>query len=120
MIQKFEVSGVHTTIDPALRKYVNRKIGSLDKYVPKHNRPSAHCEVHLKEAKAKNNNTCECDVTLYLPHQTIVIKESSINMYAAIDIAEAKLKMQLKKYKDLHASGRLHRHLAARFRRKRI
>jgi ribosome-associated translation inhibitor RaiA len=39
-------------------------------------------------------------------------------MYAAVDIVEAKLKQQLKKYKDLHMSGKLHRRLMARFTRK--
>jgi ribosome-associated translation inhibitor RaiA len=47
-----------------------------------------------------------------------VIKESALNMYAAVDITEAKLKLQLKKYKDLYASGKTRRHLTARFLRK--
>jgi len=38
-------------------------------------------------------------------------------MYAAVDIAEAKLKQQLQKYKDLHGSGRSKRQLFARFSR---
>jgi ribosome-associated translation inhibitor RaiA len=39
-------------------------------------------------------------------------------MYAAVDIVEAKLKIQIKKYKDKHGNGKLHRHLVARFRRR--
>jgi ribosome-associated translation inhibitor RaiA len=35
-------------------------------------------------------------------------------MYAAIDIVEAKLKQQLRKYKDLHHGGTMHRRLFAR------
>jgi ribosome-associated translation inhibitor RaiA len=56
-------------------------------------------------------------VTLHLPHQNIVIKESALNMYAAVDIVEAKLKQQLQKYKDTHYNGKGRRHLFARFMR---
>jgi len=119
MIQKFEIQGVHANVDDKLRAYVNRKIGGLDRYISRHSRASAHAEVHLKETKrTKTNDHCHCEVTLYLPHQTIIVKESALNMYAAVDIVEAKLKLQLKKYKDTHESGKLHRHLMARFRRK--
>jgi ribosomal subunit interface protein len=118
MLQKFEIQGEHTVVNDALRKYVNRKIGGLDHYLSRHNRASAHAEVHLKEGKAKDNNRCTCEVVLRLPHQTIIIKENALNMYAAVDIVEAKLKIQIKKYKDKHGNGKLHRHLVARFRRR--
>jgi putative sigma-54 modulation protein len=119
MIQKFEIQGVHTLVDDKLRAYVTKKIGGLDRYISRHSRESAHCEVHLKEnKKTKANDHCRCEVTLYLPHQTIIVKESALNMYAAIDIVEAKLKQQLQKYKDRHANGKTHRHLFARFRRR--
>jgi ribosomal subunit interface protein len=118
MLQKFEIQAVHATVDDSLRKYVNKKIGGLDKYLSHHTRQSAHGEVHLKEGQAKDKNRFICEVTLRLPHQTIVIKEAAINMYAAVDIAEAKLKQQLKKYKDTHANGKMHRRLFARFSRK--
>ena len=119
MIQKFEIRGVHMTVDEALRKYVTKKIGRLDKYLSAHSRESVHAEVQMKEGKAKDKNHCTCEVTMYLPHETIVVKESTVNMYAAVDIVEQKLRGQLQKYKDLHnLSGKSHRHLFARFRRR--
>jgi ribosomal subunit interface protein len=118
MFQKFEINTIHTNIDEPLKKYVNKKIGGLDKYTPRQAKKSAHCEVHLKELKSSNKNNCRCEVTIYLPHQTIVVKESAINMYAAVDIVEAKLKMQLKKYKDTHHNSKMKRHIMARFRNK--
>jgi len=118
MIQKFEIQGVHTLVDDKLRAYVTKKIGGLDRYISRHGRASAHAEVHLKETKAKNNDHCRCEVTLYLPHQTVIVKESALNMYAAVDIVEAKLKQQLQKYKDRHENGKTNRHLFARFRRR--
>ena len=118
MLQKFEIRSVHTTVDDNLRKYVTKKIGRLDKYLSRHQRDSAHAEVSLKESKAKDKKQCTCEVTLHLPHETINIEESTLNMYAAVDIVEAKLKQQIKKYKDVRGSGRLHRHLFARLRRR--
>lgn len=118
MLKRFEIQGVHTVIDDRLRAHVNKKIGRLDRYIARQNRDSAHMEVHLKETPGKGNDQCRCEVTLHLPSQTIVVKEGAVNMYAAVDIAEAKLKQQLQKYKDRHGSGKTHRRMFARFRRK--
>lgn len=118
MLQKFEIHGVHATVDNQLRDYVSKKIGGLDRYLSRHCRDSAHGDVHLKEATQKKQKTSSCEVTLHLPKQTIVVKESAVNMYAAVDIAEAKLRNQLQKYKDLHGNGKTHRHLFARFSRR--
>jgi putative sigma-54 modulation protein len=117
MLQKFEIQGVHTTVTEALHKYVTKKIGNLDRYIMRQNRDCAHTEVFLKEGKTKNHNHCTCEVTMHLPQQTIIIKESAMNMYAAVDIVEAKLKQQLQKYKDLHHNGKNQRRMFARFRR---
>ncbi|MDL2342229.1 MAG: ribosome-associated translation inhibitor RaiA [Patescibacteria group bacterium] len=118
MIQKFEISGVHLAVDDDLRKYATRKIGNLDKYLARGSRESAHAEVFLKVAKAKNKQHATCEVNLHLPHEIISVHETTINLYAAIDIVEAKLKQQLQKYKDLHQNGKLHRKLFARLSRK--
>lgn len=114
MIQKFEVSGVHLAVDDDLRKYVTRKIGNLDKYLARASRPSAHAEVFLKESKSKDKQNATCEVNMHLPHGVISVHETTINLYAAIDIVEAKLKHQLQKYKELHSSGKLRRKLFAR------
>jgi ribosomal subunit interface protein len=116
MTQKLEIDGVHATVNERLHKYVVKKIGNLDKYMSRHVRLSAHAEVKLKEAKAKDKNRHTCEVVLHLPHEIITVKETTMNIYAAIDIVEAKLKNQLKKYKDLH-SPRLHRRAISRFKR---
>lgn len=118
MLKRFEVVAVHAEVDDKLKTYVRRKIGGLDRYIARHNRGSAHCEVHLKHHKTRNHNSATCEVTLHLPQQNIIIKEDAINLYAAVDIVEAKLKQQLQKYKDRHGNGKTHRRLFARLRRK--
>lgn len=114
MIQKIDITGVHLEVDDELKKYVYKKLGRQDRYIPKAYRESVHLEVKLKESKAKNKEERTCEVILHLPGENIVIKESTVNMYAAIDIVEAKLHSQLKKYKDLHTNPRLHQRVLTR------
>lgn len=114
MITKLEISGVHMQVGDDLRRYVVRKIGRLDRYIPRAARASASAEVKLKEGKAKDKNERTCEVILSLPHETITISETTVNLHAAVDIVETKLRIALKKYKDLHASPRLHQRMLAR------
>jgi putative sigma-54 modulation protein len=100
MIKKIEITGIHAEVEPDIAKYVKKKISKLDAYIPKHARKSAHVEVRLKEAKAKDKKQSTCEVSLYVPGDVITAKETTVNMYAAIDIVEEKLKSQLRKYKE--------------------
>lgn len=120
MIKRLDISGVHMDVDDDLKRYVAKKIGRLDRFIPKGGRDSAHAEVKLKESKAKDKNERTCEVILRLPQETITVKETTINIYAAIDIAETKLHHQLKKYKDLHASPRLRQRLLAKLKHRPI
>lgn len=113
-----EITGVHSKVDDKLHKYVVKKIGNLDKYMPRQIRSSAHAEVKLKESKAKDKKECTCEVVLHVPIENIAVQESTLNMYAAVDIAEEKLKHALRKYKDMHSTPRLHRRVINRLRRK--
>ncbi len=118
MIEKLEISGIHAHVDSDLHKYVVKKIGKLDQYMNRHVRKSVHAEVKLKEAKIKARKQSTCEVILFLPHEQITTKETTINMYAAVDIVETKLKNQLKKYKDKHTKPRLHRRVLNKVRRR--
>ena len=105
MITKLEIvaNGVELTDD--IKKYVDKKIGRLDRYMSKHARKSAHAEVKLKQEKSKKKDKLTAEVILHIPGETLTAKESTLNIYAAIDIVEAKIKNQLKKYKDKHESS---------------
>ncbi len=117
MIERLEINGIHTEVDDDLRKYVNKKIGKLDKYMPRHARESAHAEVKLKSSNSKGKKQCTCEVILTLPQDVITTKETTLNMFAAVDIVETKLKNQLKRYKGQHSIFRGHtRRLVGKFR----
>ncbi|HUP26058.1 MAG TPA: ribosome-associated translation inhibitor RaiA [Candidatus Limnocylindrales bacterium] len=111
MIEKLDVRGVHMHIDAKLFTYATKKIGKLDMYVSRHARDSLHAEIILKEELLKTKKNCICEVVMHLPQEIITVKESTINMYAAIDIVEQKLKNLLKKYKETHDNPHLHQRL---------
>lgn len=102
MITHIDITGVRYTPDEITKKYVMKKIGRLDRYLTRHARKSVKVEVKLKEVNRAHGNKYECDVLMHLPDSMITAKDSTLNMLAAIDIVEAKLRNQLKKYKDEH------------------
>lgn len=103
---KLEINGIHLELEEDLKKYVTKKLNKLEKYVPRHARESADANVMLKESHAKNKRQFTCEITLKLPHETINVSESTLNIFAAVDIAEATLKNRLKKYKEKKVSER--------------
>jgi putative sigma-54 modulation protein len=119
MIKNISMSGLHGyELDEATKRYVRRKIGRLDRYLPRHARKTLHMEVKLKQVNRSHGNKYECDVILRAPHHTLAAKESTVNMLAAVDIVEEKIKNQLKKYKAESTSQRRGaRRLLGRFRR---
>jgi ribosomal subunit interface protein len=97
---KIQINGVHDVAGEDIQKYITKKISKLDKYIPKAARTSAHAEVFLRESNIKDKKQCTCEVVMHLPNDMFAVKETTINIYAAVDIVEAKLKNQLNRYKQ--------------------
>ncbi len=110
MISKIDTSGINLDLGADIKKYIARKIGRLDKYIPRHARESARAEAKLRETNNRLGNKYECEVILHLPGGTIQAKEATLNMFAAVDIVEAKLRNQLVKYKSAHIAHLRERH----------
>ena len=100
MIAKIDTSGINLELSEDIKKYIQRKIGRLDKYMSRHARKSVHAEVKLRQTNNRLGNKYECEVLLHVPGEIIQAKESTLNMFAAVDIVEAKLRNQLRKYKE--------------------
>jgi len=101
MIATIDISGVKYEPDETTKKYVMKKIGRLDRYLPKHARKSASAEVKLKQVNRDHGNKYEAEVILTVPDKVLLATDSTVNMLAAVDIVEAKLVAQLRKYKDM-------------------
>jgi len=101
MIANIEITGVGTYApDEPTKKYIRKKIGSLDRLVPRHARKSMHAQVKLAEINQSNGNKYEAEVVLRVPDKTMTAKDATMNVMAATDIVEAKLANQLRKYKQ--------------------
>lgn len=100
MIEKINITADHVEVSEDLKKYIQKKIGRLDRFINKHARKSVFADVKLKEEQSKKKDKYTVEVILHLPKQKITAKESTLNIFAAIDIVEAKLQNQIRKYKD--------------------
>ncbi len=118
MIRNLEITGLNVNADDKLKKYVTKRVNKLERYIPRHARRSVHVDVKLRESKSQRNQQCTAEVIMYLPQETLTAKESTVNLFAAVDIVEAKLRSQLKRYKQIHADPRFYRRLTSRLRRR--
>ena len=117
MIESIDISGVKYELDATTKKYVTKKIGRLDRYLPRHARKSVRAEVRLKQVDKPNGNKYEAEVLLHVPDKQLTAKDSTVNMLAAIDIVEAKLVSQLHKYKETTIPHVGRRGMLSRFKR---
>jgi len=100
MIASIDITGIKYEADERVQKYVRRKIAKLDKYLPKHARKSVTADVKLKQVNRDHGNKYEAEIIIDVPDKRLTAKDSTTNMFAAIDIVEAKLMSQLRKYKQ--------------------
>ena len=100
MIASVDIVGVKYEVGEPTRKYVLRKIARLDRYLPRHARKSVTADVKLKQVNRDHGNKYEAEIILNVPDKRLTAKDSTVNMFAAVDIVEAKLVAQLRKYKQ--------------------
>lgn len=103
---KLQITGRKYDIDQNLHKYITRKLGSLDKYMPrKHPAKGMSVEV-FRDPSGKEDNRYKVKAVLEVPGPDIVAETATINPHSAIDIVEQKLKLQIHKYKEKHSVKR--------------
>lgn len=100
MIKNINITGVKYELTENTKKYINKKIGSLDKYLPRHARKSVTADVKIKQIDNPGGNKYEVEVIMNVPDKVLTAKDSTMNVLAAVDIVEAKLSSQVRKYKD--------------------
>lgn len=118
MIESIEITGVKYEVDEITRKYVMKKIGRLDRYLPRHARKTARAEVKLRQINEAHGNKYEAEVILRVPDKKLTATDSTMNVLAAIDIVEAKLVSQLHKYKETSIAHIGRRGVLGRFKRR--
>ena len=91
---KVNVRGENIEVTSAIRKYVEKKIAKLDKYLDQNVSATAH--VNLKTYPDK---TAKVEVTIPLPYLVLRAEETSADMYGSIDLVTDKLIRQIRKHK---------------------
>jgi putative sigma-54 modulation protein len=118
MITHIDITGVGGYApDDSTKKYIKKKIGSLDRLAPRHARKTMHADVKLAEVNRDKGNKYEVEVVMSIPDKRVTAKDSTMNMLAAVDIVEAKLATQLRKYKEEKIPHVGRRKLLDRFKR---
>jgi putative sigma-54 modulation protein len=117
MITQIKITGISYEVDEVTRKYVIKKIGSLDRYLPRHARKSVVAEVKLEQVDHDHGNKYEVEVILNVPGKVITAKDSTGNMLAAVDIVELKIQSQLRDYKQTTIAHIGRRGIMSRFKR---
>ena len=117
MLTSIDITGVKYELDDTTKKYVIKKVGRLDRYLPRHARKSASADVKLRQINGDHGNKYEAEVILHIPEKILTAKDSTMNMLAAVDIVEAKLVTQLHKYKEMIIPHVGRRGVLSRFKR---
>lgn len=117
MISQIKISGIAYEVDDATYKYALKRIGRLDSYIPRHARKTVSAEVKLQQVNHDHGNKYEAEVLISIPGSLIKAKDSTNNMCAAIDIVEAKIRAQLRDYKDANIAHIGKRRIMSRFKK---
>ena len=117
MIEALTITGIKYEVDDKSKKYITKKIGALDRFLPRHARKSTKVEVKVAQIDQKDGNKYEVEVVMTVPNKVITAKDSTLNVLAAVDIVEAKLSTQLRKYKEMRVAHVGRQGVMARFKR---
>jgi len=106
---KLHISTKDFDLTEKVTAYIERKIGRLDKYLPKNMKDIEGRVILEVDPSGREDNKFICEAMLEVPGPNLEAREATLNMFAAIDIVEAKLKAQARKLKEKGGVGRLRR-----------
>ncbi|MBR3322326.1 ribosome-associated translation inhibitor RaiA [Candidatus Saccharibacteria bacterium] len=100
MIEKIEMSGNGYKIDVPLKKYVEKRLGKLDKYLPRGTKKDVVMKVSVTEVGKNKSEKYDISVTMETTGgKVMTAKDECSNVFAGIDLVEAKLLGQIRRYK---------------------
>ena len=100
MIEKIEITGNGYKVEEGLKKYVEKRIGKLDKYLPKGSKKDVVVKVIVAEISKNKGDKYEISVAMEIPGgKVIAAKDECSNIFAGVDLVEAKVTGQIRRYK---------------------
>ena len=100
MIENIEISGSNYQVEEGFKKYVEKRLGKLDRHLPRNHRKDVVVKVVVTEVDRAHGNKYEISVSMDIPGgKVLAAKDEASNVYAGIDIIEAKLDGQIRRFK---------------------
>ena len=100
MIEKIEITGNGYKVDDSFKKYTNKRIGKLDRYLPRGSKKDVVVKVIVTEIGKNHGEKYEISAAMDIPGGKVVAaKDECSNVFAGVDLVEAKLTGQIRRYK---------------------
>ena len=90
---KYNIRGEKVEVTPAIKSYIEDKIGKLDKYFDDASNINANVVIKVRGKEQK------IEINVPAMHYTLRSEESHSDLYAAIDLTVDKLERQIRKNK---------------------
>ncbi len=85
--------GLDLTTD--LEKYANRKLARLAKKVPRRKRAEAVCKIVFAQVRRRGKEINTCSIDFVFNSTQLRAQETTLHMYAALDIAAVHMERQI-------------------------
>ncbi len=100
MIDKIEITGNKYKVEESFKKYATKRIGKLDRYLPRGYKKDVIAKIVVTEVDRSHGNKYEISAAMEIPGgKVLAAKDESSNVYAGVDIIEAKLMGQIRRFK---------------------
>lgn len=100
MIEKIDISGSNYKPEESFKKYTIKRIGKLDRYLPRGNKKDVIAKIVVTEVNRAHGNKYEISANLEIPGGKVIsARDECSNVFAGIDILEAKLTGQIRRFK---------------------
>lgn len=100
MIEKIDICGSNYKVEETLKKYIQKRIGKLDKYLPKKFKKDVVCKVVVTSGGKGKSEKYEISVAMEIPGgKVLAARDQCTNLFAGVDLLEAKLTEQIRRYK---------------------
>lgn len=100
MIEKIDITGNGYKIEDGFKKYVDKRLGKLDRYLPRGSKKDVIVKVIVTEIGKGKTEKYEISTALEIPGgKVIAARDECSNVFAGIDLVEAKLTGQIRRYK---------------------
>ncbi len=100
MIDKIELTGNGYKVEETLKKYAEKRFSKLDRYLPRGYKKDIVVKAIISEIGKSKGEKYELSVAMDIPGgKVIAARDECTNVFAGVDLVEAKLVGQIRRYK---------------------